>query len=79
MAIATINPATGELLKSFEPLSAAQIEAKLRLAARTFPEFRKLTFAARAAMMSRAAEIPESDKEEVGIREFTNIKTVWVE
>src|SRR5579864_1853213 len=66
MAIATINPATGELLKSFEPLSDAQIEAKLRCAAVTFPMFRKLTFAARAAMMSKAAQILESDKEEFG-------------
>ena len=66
MAIATINPTTGELLKSFEPLSAAQIEAKLQLAAETFPVFRRLSFAARAAMMNRAAEILESDKEELG-------------
>ncbi len=66
MAIATINPATGELLKSFEPLSDAQIEAKLKLAAETFPRFRRLTFAARAAMMNKAAEILERDKEELG-------------
>jgi len=55
MAIATINPATGQLVKSFEPLSAAQIEAKVALAAATFPEFRSLTFAERAAMMNKAA------------------------
>ena len=66
MAIATINPATGELLKSFEPLSSAQIESKLQRAAATFPEFRRLTFAARAVMMTRAAEILESDKEDLG-------------
>jgi succinate-semialdehyde dehydrogenase/glutarate-semialdehyde dehydrogenase len=66
MAIATINPATGEILRSFEPLSDAQIEGKLRCAAGTFPTFRKLTFTARAAMMSKAAEILESDKEEFG-------------
>ncbi len=66
MPIATINPATGELLKSFEPLTSAQIESRLQLAAATFPEFRKLTFAARAAMMNRAAEILERDKEALG-------------
>ncbi len=66
MAIATVNPATGELLKSFEPLSEAQIEAKLKLAGETFPRFRKLTFAARAAMMNKAAEILERDKEDLG-------------
>jgi succinate-semialdehyde dehydrogenase/glutarate-semialdehyde dehydrogenase len=63
MAIATINPATGQLLKSFEPLTSPEIEAKLQLAAATFPAFRSLPFAARAAMMNRAADILEGDKE----------------
>jgi succinate-semialdehyde dehydrogenase / glutarate-semialdehyde dehydrogenase len=66
MAIATINPATGELLKTFEPLSDSQIEAKLKLAAATFPQFRRLTFADRAAMMNHAASILENDKEDLG-------------
>jgi succinate-semialdehyde dehydrogenase / glutarate-semialdehyde dehydrogenase len=66
MAIATVNPATGQLVKSFEALTDAQIEAKLKLAAATFPKFRKLTFAERAAMMNRAAGILESDKEDLG-------------
>src|SRR5216683_1855502 len=33
MAIATINPATGQVVKTFEPLSDAQIEVKLQKAA----------------------------------------------
>src|ERR1700723_2101971 len=66
MAIATINPATGQLVRKFDPLSDAQIEAKLKLAAATFPEFRKLTFADRAVMMNKAAGILESDKEDLG-------------
>jgi len=66
MPIATINPATGELLKAFDPLTPAQIQSKLELAAATFPEFRRLPFAARAAMMNRAAEILERDKEPLG-------------
>jgi len=66
MAIATINPATGQLVKAFEPLTDSQIEAKLQLAAATFPAFRKLTFAERAVMMNKAASILESDKEDLG-------------
>jgi succinate-semialdehyde dehydrogenase/glutarate-semialdehyde dehydrogenase len=66
MAIATINPATGELLKSFEPLAEAAVESKLALAAATFPEFRALPFSLRAGMMSRAAEILENEKDELG-------------
>jgi len=65
MAIATTNPATGEVLKTFEPLTASQIEAKLALAAQTFSTFKKLPFAARGAMMSKAADILDSEKEAV--------------
>jgi succinate-semialdehyde dehydrogenase / glutarate-semialdehyde dehydrogenase len=63
MAIASINPATGEVLQTFEPLTASQIEAKLQLAATTFQTFRKTTFAERARMMNKAAQILESEKD----------------
>jgi succinate-semialdehyde dehydrogenase/glutarate-semialdehyde dehydrogenase len=66
MAIASVNPATGEVLKTFEPLTASQIEAKLSLAAKTFETFRKTTFADRARMMNKAADILESEKESLG-------------
>src|SRR5947199_10005438 len=66
MAIASINPATGQVLRTFEPLADWQIEAKLRLAAETFPKFRKLAFADRARMMSKAADILEGEKETLG-------------
>jgi succinate-semialdehyde dehydrogenase/glutarate-semialdehyde dehydrogenase len=66
MAIASVNPATGEVLKTFEPLTAAQIEAKLSLAAKTFESFRKTTFADRARMMNKAADILENEKESLG-------------
>jgi succinate-semialdehyde dehydrogenase/glutarate-semialdehyde dehydrogenase len=65
MPIETINPATGELLKSFEPLSSGQIEEKLNLAERAFPEFRALTYEQRGKMMVRAAEILESEKNDL--------------
>src|ERR1700684_295208 len=66
MAIATVNPATGETLKTFEPLSDAQLEEKLQRAVRVFGEFRQTTFADRAAKMVKAAEILEADKEKFG-------------
>jgi len=64
MAIATTNPANGELLKTFEPLTAAQIEHKIQLATEAFQTHRRTSFAARASMMVRAAEILEKEKEE---------------
>ena len=64
MAIATINPATGELVKTFEPLTEAQIEEKLELAVTAFRKHRKTSFADRAQKMMRAAEILEAEKDE---------------
>lgn len=63
MAIASINPATGEVIKKFEPLSDSQIEEKLQRATRTFAEYRHVPFAQRADMMRKAAEILENEKE----------------
>ena len=66
MAIATTNPSTGETLKTFEPLSDAQLELKLQKAADTFLSYRKTPFAERARMMMKAAEILEQEKENYG-------------
>lgn len=63
MAIATVNPATGELIKSFEPLTSAQIEIKLQKAIDTFATYRKTSFAQRAQWMLKAASILENEKE----------------
>jgi succinate-semialdehyde dehydrogenase/glutarate-semialdehyde dehydrogenase len=64
MPIASINPSTGETLKTFDALSAQQIEEKLQLAADTFRTYRRTTFAERTPMMLRAAEILETRKHE---------------
>jgi succinate-semialdehyde dehydrogenase/glutarate-semialdehyde dehydrogenase len=66
MAIASINPTTGETLREFSALSAEQIEQKLQLAAGTFETHRRTPFAERSRMMSRAAEILETEKQEFG-------------
>src|ERR1700742_259503 len=62
MAIATINPATGETIKSFEPLADSEIDQAIELAAKTFHSHRRTVFSERAEKMMRAAEILESDK-----------------
>ena len=66
MPIATINPATGQTLRSFTPLSEAELHAKLQRAADTYRRYRTTPIAKRASMMSRAAEILESEKEKFG-------------
>lgn len=70
MAIATINPATGETLKSFEPLTDSEIDAKIEKAFKAFRSYRRTTFAERAEYMLRAAEILEREK-----REFARLMT----
>jgi succinate-semialdehyde dehydrogenase/glutarate-semialdehyde dehydrogenase len=66
MAIATTNPATGEVIQTFEALSAAEIEQKLRLAVTAFRAERKTPFSERARRMLKAAEILERDKAKFG-------------
>ena len=63
MAIATINPATGETLKTFEAMSSEAIEAKLELAQQAFNKYRHLPFEQRALWMQKAADILERDRE----------------
>jgi succinate-semialdehyde dehydrogenase/glutarate-semialdehyde dehydrogenase len=63
MAIATINPATGKALKTFEPLTDSEIDKKTQRAAHAFSTYRKIPFADRARMMVKAAAILESEKE----------------
>src|SRR5208337_4016069 len=66
MAIATINPATGEVVKRFDALTDAQVDDKITTAAAAFHSFRKTPFADRTRWMTKAAEILESDKEAIG-------------
>ncbi|OUL34169.1 NADP-dependent succinic semialdehyde dehydrogenase [Nostoc sp. T09] len=64
MAIATINPATGETLKTFESLNDTEIAAKLDLAGQAFEHYRKTSFAERSQWLQKAAEILEQEKAE---------------
>jgi succinate-semialdehyde dehydrogenase/glutarate-semialdehyde dehydrogenase len=61
MPIATINPANGKTLETFEALSSEQIDAKLSLAATTWQEYRLTTFEQRAAWLRHAADILEGE------------------
>ncbi len=62
MGIATINPATGETIKTFERESASSIEAKLARSQQTFEQYRNTPMSQRAEWLNVAAEILERDK-----------------
>jgi succinate-semialdehyde dehydrogenase/glutarate-semialdehyde dehydrogenase len=63
MAIATINPSTGETIRTFEPHSAAQVEEVLARANAANGLMAQTSFAQRAAWMRRAADILDAELE----------------
>lgn len=64
MPIATINPATGELLKTFEPNTDAEIADKLNLGQQAYLHYRQTDYAKKAFWMQKAADILELEKAE---------------
>src|SRR6516164_766063 len=66
MAIATINPATGEVIQKFDALTAEQVDERIANAAKTFQSYRNIPLADRSRWMAQAAEILESEKEPIG-------------
>jgi succinate-semialdehyde dehydrogenase/glutarate-semialdehyde dehydrogenase len=62
MAIATINPATGETIKVFEPLKDVEIASKLDLAGQTFAQYRQTSFSERSQWLQKAATILQQEK-----------------
>ena len=65
MAIASINPATGEKVKEFASLNQAELEQKLQRAHTSFARNRGETFVKRAELMSVAASLLEREKEKL--------------
>lgn len=59
MAIATINPATGETVKTFDALSSEQVQAKITAADQAFTTYRRTSMAERSQWLTRAAELLE--------------------
>ena len=65
MGIASINPASGETLRTFDELGDAGLDAKLDTAARTFASYRRTSFAERAAWLTRAGAVLDERNAEV--------------
>src|SRR5215204_5539258 len=61
MAIATINPATGETLKTYEPLSDDALEEKIARAAAAWAGYRLTTADERAGWLRAAADVLDGD------------------
>jgi succinate-semialdehyde dehydrogenase/glutarate-semialdehyde dehydrogenase len=66
MGIASINPATGETVRTFEPLTDEALDAAIARAAAAAEHWRRVPVAERAAVVGRAGDVLERDKERFG-------------
>ncbi|MGL6018220.1 MAG: NAD-dependent succinate-semialdehyde dehydrogenase [Gibbsiella quercinecans] len=64
MAYATTNPYTGELIKTFPEATDAEVSAAIDNAHQAFLSWRETPFAARSAVMQKAADILRQRSEE---------------
>ncbi|MEV6104302.1 NADP-dependent succinic semialdehyde dehydrogenase [Streptomyces sp. NPDC051940] len=65
MPIATVNPATEETLRTFDPLGPEEIERRLAAAVTAFRHHRTTAFDERARLMNRAADLLEQDQKDI--------------
>jgi len=63
MGIATVNPSTGETIKSFSPLNSEEIESKLNLAQSAFIAYRQTSMEQRSQYLMRVADILEQNSQ----------------
>ena len=65
MTIATINPANGELVKNFDPMSDQQVDTALGRAADAFRALRRASFADRRGCMNAAADLLDAECDDI--------------
>ncbi|TPE44470.1 NAD-dependent succinate-semialdehyde dehydrogenase [Pontibacter mangrovi] len=66
MAIETVNPATGEVVKTFTPHTSEEVKQKIEAAEKAFQRWRDVSFEERARHMNRQADILENEAEKYG-------------
>ena len=65
MPFASVNPATGEVVETFESHTDKEVEERLQRAADTFASYRWTSFAERGRSMVTAAELLESEQPDI--------------
>ena len=66
MPIASINPATGETLRTFSELTDAELEGRLAAATSAFRGWRQTPIAERVEVLRRAADLLDAERVELG-------------
>jgi succinate-semialdehyde dehydrogenase/glutarate-semialdehyde dehydrogenase len=63
--IATVNPATGETLRTFDEMSEPDVDRRLAAAAEAFASYRLTSFGERARWMRAAADILDAERDQI--------------
>jgi len=66
MAMESVNPATGQVVATFEELTDAELEVRLERAESAFRRHRRTSFAERAERLARLADLLEGRADELG-------------
>src|SRR5690606_2590055 len=66
LAMESVNPATGQVIATFEALTDAELDARLERAEAAFRRYRETTYAQRAERLARLADLLEGRAEELG-------------
>ena len=66
MAIQSVNPATGEVVRSFEPLSEEAVQAKITAAREAFLAYAKVPLSHRELCMRKLVQLLEAEAEDFG-------------
>ncbi|WP_330237706.1 NADP-dependent succinic semialdehyde dehydrogenase [Streptomyces sp. NBC_00525] len=65
MPIATVNPANGETLRTFDALDDDEIEKRIAAADAAFRDYRTTSFGERARLLGRAADLLDEDRRDI--------------
>ncbi len=68
MAIATVNPATGETLKTYDPLTDEALEDKIARAARAYESYRRTSVEDRVGWLRAAADRSQRTRSSTDVR-----------
>lgn len=66
MALSTVNPATGEQIAAFDEHSVDEVESRISAAREAFPSWAVRPIPGRAAVLSRAADLLEAERDAFG-------------
>ncbi|MDG4831401.1 NADP-dependent succinic semialdehyde dehydrogenase [Solwaraspora sp. WMMD1047] len=65
MTIASVNPATGQVIKTFDPMTDEQLDAAIGRAAAAFAALRRTDVGQRAGWLTAAADLLDADRDSV--------------